>query len=162
MIVLGFPSGRDGEPHPLQRWRTEIAVRSLAPGEDGRLVFTGGGPPGAPTEAEAMATYAREVLGVPAERIRLETAASTTWENIAFAQPFVESARTVAIASDPLHAARGRRYLLRQRPDLAARMVPADDYHLGDHVWLKVATTVYELARPVLRRMRAHLEARAQ
>jgi uncharacterized SAM-binding protein YcdF (DUF218 family) len=162
VVVLGFPSRRGGRPHPLQHWRTEIAVRSLAPGAGGLLVFTGGGPPGAPTEAEAMARYAREVLGVPAERIRLETAARSTWENIAFALPFVESAETVAIASDPLHAARGRRYLHRQRPDVAARLVPADDYRVGDHPWLKVATTVYELSRPALRRLCAGLARRSQ
>lgn len=160
VVVLGFPSTRAGTLHPLQRWRTEIGVRSLAPGADSWMIFTGGGPPGAVTEAEAMARYARETLGVPAEKIRLETAARNTWENITFALPFVESAATIAIASDPLHAARGRRYLHRIRPELAARVVPADDYRFLDHWWLKLPIAGYEIARAVLRAAQRHAPAR--
>ncbi|EIV90801.1 YdcF family protein [Frankia sp. QA3] len=160
VVVLGFPSTHAGGLHPLQRWRTEIGVRSLAPDAGSRLIFTGGGPPGAVTEAEAMAGYARETLGVPAEKIRLETAARNTWENITFALPFVESADTVTIASDPLHAARGRRYLRRLRPELAARVVPADDYRFLDHWWLKLPIAGYEIARAVLRAAQRHAPAR--
>ncbi len=157
VLVLGFPSTHSGGLRPLQRWRTEIGVRSLAPGLDSRLIFSGGGPPGSVTEAEAMAGYARDSLGVPAERITLETAASTTWENIAFSLPYLESARTIAIASDPLHASRGRRNLRRQRPDLADRLVAARDYRPGEYWWLKLATALYEVTRPPMRRIRVHL-----
>ncbi|KJE23494.1 hypothetical protein FF36_02200 [Frankia torreyi] len=159
VIVLGFPSTRAGTLHPLQRWRTEIGVRSLAPDADSLLIFTGGGPPGAVTEAQAMAGYARDTLGVPAAKIRLETAARTTWENITFAVPIAESARTLTIASDPLHAARGRRYLHRLRPDLADRLVPADDYQVLDHWWLKLPIAGYELARAALRAAQRHAPA---
>jgi uncharacterized SAM-binding protein YcdF (DUF218 family) len=162
VLVLGFPATPTGGLHPLQRWRTEIGVRSLAPGVDSRLIFSGGGPPGAITEAEAMAGYARDALGVPAERIMLETAASTTWENIAFTLPLLESAGTIAIASDPLHASRGRRYLRRQRPDLARRLVPADDYRFGEHWRLKLPTAAYEITRPVMRRLRARFPLRSR
>ncbi|MCM3925959.1 YdcF family protein [Frankia sp. AiPs1] len=161
VVVLGFPSTRAGTLHPLQRWRTEIGVRSLAPDADSLLIFTGGGPPGAVTEAEAMAGYAREALGVPAEKIRLETSARNTWENITFALPFVESADTVAIASDPLHAARGRRYLHRLRPELAVRVVATDDYRFLGHWWLKLPIAGYEIARVVVRAAQRHAPARA-
>ncbi|MCM3882262.1 YdcF family protein [Frankia sp. R82] len=157
VLVLGFPATRHGRLHPLQRWRTEIGVRSLAPGEDSRLIFSGGGPPGAPTEAETMAAHARDVLGMPARQILTETAATSTWENVGLTVPWLESARTIAIASDPLHAARGRRYLHRQRPDLAARLVPADDYRLLEHWRLKVPTAVYAVTRPPMRRLRVRL-----
>ncbi|CAO5189381.1 hypothetical protein FAIPA1_60194 [Frankia sp. AiPs1] len=157
VLVLGFPANRRGSLRPLQRWRTEIGVRSLEPGGDSLLIFSGGGPAGAPTEAETMAAYARDVLGVPAHRIRLETSAKSTWENIAFSLPWLEPARTIAIASDPLHAARGRLYLHRQRPDLATRLVPADDYRPFDHWRLKVPTAVYAVTRPPMRRLRARL-----
>ncbi|CAJ63384.1 hypothetical protein; putative signal peptide [Frankia alni ACN14a] len=161
VVVLGFPSTRAGTLHPLQRWRTEIGVRSLAPDAGSRLIFTGGGPPGAVTEAEAMAGYARDALGVPAEKIRLETSARNTWENITFALPFVESADTVAIASDPLHAARGRRYLRRLRPELAARVVATDDYRFLDHWWLKLPIAGYEIARAAVRVAQRLAPARA-
>ncbi|MCK9898310.1 YdcF family protein [Frankia sp. AgB32] len=162
VLVLGFPSTHAGELRPLQRWRTEIGVRSLAPGPDSRLIFSGGGPPGAVTEAEAMAGYARDSLGMPAERITVETAASTTWENIAFSLPYLESAETIAVASDPLHASRGRRNLRRQRPDLAGRLVAAEDYRFGEHWQLKLATAVYEVTRPPMRRLRVHLAKAAR
>ncbi|WP_225438204.1 YdcF family protein [Candidatus Frankia nodulisporulans] len=157
VLVLGFPATRHGELHPLQRWRTEMGVRSLRAGADSRLIFSGGGPPGIPTEAETMAAYARDVLGVPAAQIVVETAATSTWENVGFSVPWLESARTIAIVSDPLHAARGRRYLHRQRPDLAARLVPADDYRPFERLRLKVPTAVYAVTRPPMRRLRARL-----
>ena len=149
VLVLGSPSRRSGALHPMQRWRTEIAVRSMAPGA--RLVVTGAGPEGGPSEAEVMAGYARTALGVPADRIVLETRARTTWENVLRTTGELESAGTIRIASSPLHAARARRYLARQRPDLAARLAPADDYRLGERTGWKLATVGYASGRVVHR-----------
>ncbi len=94
-----------------------------------------------------MAGYAHDALGVPAEKILLETSARNTWQNIKLTLPFLETADTVAIASDPLHAARARRYLWKLRPDLAARLVPADDYRFLDYWWLKLPRAANELGR---------------
>jgi hypothetical protein len=187
VLVLGYPSARDGRTHPLQRWRTEIAVRSMShdgsqvgdqaggqardiggragtdstplvsddtlPVSDGTLlVFSGAATRGAvASEAEAMARYAREVLGVPVEQIVLETRAHTTKQNLAFAMTYLESAATIKIASDPLHAARARRYLRQLRPDLASRLVAADDYRALEKLPLKLGTVAYEVTRPALR-----------
>ncbi|WP_106410368.1 MULTISPECIES: YdcF family protein [Pseudofrankia] len=187
VLVLGYPSARDGRTHPLQRWRTEIAVRSMShdgsqagdqargqahdvggragmdgtslvsdgalPVSDGTLlVFSGAATRGAViAEAEAMARYAREVLGVPPEQIVLETQAHTTKQNLAFAMTYLESAATIKIASDPLHAARARRYLRQLRPDLACRLVAADDYRPLEKLPLKLGTVAYEVTRPALR-----------
>ena len=152
VLVLGSTSRPGGRLHPLQRWRTEIAVRSLHP-VHGRLLFTGGrtGAPGEPSEAHVMAAHAREVLGVPGERIALEEEARSTWQNVAHCLGELERAGSIAIASAPTHAARARRYLARQRPDLAARVVPADDYRFGECCGWKVATLAYGLARAVWR-----------
>lgn len=153
VIVLGYRATRSGRLHPLQRWRTEIAVRSMDSGRDGRLVFTGAGRGGSPSEAATMAAYARAVLGVPADRIILETEARNTWQNIELTLPLVEDADTIKIASDPMHAARARRYLRRQRPDLADRLVSADDYRFLERWWLKIPTAAYESAVRAARRV---------
>jgi uncharacterized SAM-binding protein YcdF (DUF218 family) len=74
-----------------------------------------------------MAAYAAG-LGVSADRIGLETKSRSTWENLSFALPMVETCDSIAIASDPMHEGRARRYALQQRPDLSARLVFADNY----------------------------------
>jgi len=91
-----------------------------------------------------MAAYAVQ-LGVPAERIRLETGSRSTWENVRFALPMIETCDWIAIASDPMHAARARRYALQQRPDLGGRLVFAQNYRFAERWWLKVPTAAYEL-----------------
>ncbi|WP_432570846.1 YdcF family protein [Kineococcus sp. SYSU DK005] len=150
VLVLGCPSRPGGRVHPVQRWRTQIAVRSMHP-VHGRLLFTGGrtGGPGQPSEAFVMAAYAREVLGVPDERIALEEAARSTWQNVQHCLEQLEQAGSITIASAPTHAGRARRYLAHQRPDLAARLVPAADYRFGERSGWKVATLAYALARTI-------------
>lgn len=146
VVVLGFPSRRNGNLHALQRWRTEIGIRSLGSARDRRLVFTGGRSRGAQvSEAKVMADYARR-RGVPAEPIVLEEAAANTWENLALAVPLIEAFDTIVIASDPLHASRSRRYLVKQRPDLGGRLVFANDYRMLERWWLKLPIAAYELA----------------
>ena len=152
VLVLGHPSRRSGRLHPMQRWRTDIAVRSMRSATD-RLVFSGAGRGDGPSEAEVMATYARRTLGVPADAIVLETRAATTWQNVAYSLGELEQARTIAIASSPLHAARARRYLAQQRPDLADRLTPADDHRFGERWLLKVATVGHALGAAVVRRV---------
>lgn len=148
VLVLGCPSRRSGAPHPMQRWRTDIAVRSSSPGA--RMVFSGAGPDGGRSEAEVMAGYARRVHRVAADRITLETRARSTWENVAFSAGELQGARTIRIASSPLHAARARRYLARQRPDLASRLAPAADYRVGERIGCKLLTVLYAAGRLVL------------
>jgi len=156
VLVLGSPSTPEGDLHPLQQWRTDIAVRSLH-GPRARLVFSGGAPEGARSEAAVMAEYAHDVLGVPRARIALETRARSTWENVANSLPLLEGAGTVRIASAPTHAARGRRYLARMRPDLARRLAPCDDYRVGERWREKAASLAYGAARRTVRRLRPGL-----
>lgn len=146
VVVLGCPPRPDGTVSGMQRWRTEIAVRT--PGEP-VLVFSGYARPGAPSEAAVMAAHARDVLGVDPARLRTEETATTTWENVVRTLGDLEGARHVALASSPVHALRARRYLARLRPDLAARLVPAADYRLGERWGWKAATAGYDLARSV-------------
>ncbi|WP_324192874.1 YdcF family protein [Nocardia transvalensis] len=152
IVVLGFPARDDGGTHPLQRWRCRIAARSVDPRCDGVVVFSGGAVRNGWPEAEVMARYARDRLGVPPERIRTETKAESTWQNIEFTIPLIEHADRIKIASDPMHAARARRYLAQQRPDLAARLAPAADYRPLEYWWLKIPTAGHELAAIARRR----------
>jgi uncharacterized SAM-binding protein YcdF (DUF218 family) len=144
LVVLGYPARADGSPHPLQRWRCRIAARSRTPGA--LVIFSGGAVSGPWVEAEVMAQYARDRLGIPAEAIRTETEAETTWQNIEFTIPLIEHADHISIVSAPMHAARARRYLHAQRPDLAARLTPAADYRFLEAWWLKTPTAAHELA----------------
>ena len=150
VLVLGHPARRSGALHPMQQWRTDIAVRSVR-SDDARLVFSGTARDGGPSEAEGMAGYARDVLGVPADRIVCETRATSTWENVACSLGELEQAGTIRIASSPVHAARARRYLARQRPDLAARLAPADDHRFGQRWGWKLASLGYQVGRALVR-----------
>jgi uncharacterized SAM-binding protein YcdF (DUF218 family) len=154
VVVLGFPARRNGGLHALQRWRTEIGIRSLGSAPDRRLVFTGGPTRGAQvSEAKVMADYARR-RGVPTDGILLEEAATNTWENLVLTAPLIEAFDTIVIASDPVHAWRSRRYLVKQRPDLGVRLVFADDYRVLERWWLKLPTAVYELTIVARARLR--------
>lgn len=146
VVVLGYPAAADGRTRALQRWRCRIGARSLPPDREGFLIFSGGAVHGPWIEAAVMADYTCTHLGVPPERIRTETSAETTWQNIEFTVPALERADRIKIASDPMHAARARRYLWAQRPDLAARLVPAADYRPLERWWLKIPTAAHESA----------------
>jgi uncharacterized SAM-binding protein YcdF (DUF218 family) len=151
VIVLGCPPRRNGETNLIQRWRCQIAVRSVDARRASQLIFTGAGRPGGPSEAAVMSGYARDVLGVPAGQIALETRARSTWQNVEFAAPIAAQADVIKFASDPMHAARARRYLRDQQPELAVKLAAAADYRFGEHSGLKVLTAAYQLARTVWR-----------
>lgn len=154
IIVLGYASRRDGTAHPLQRWRCQIAVRSMDPRRDSTLIMSGWAPDGQRSEAEVMAAYAHEVLGVPKDRILLEERARSTWDNVRYSLPLAEGYDVIKVASNPVHARRARRYIAHLRPDLVARLEPAADYRLGEHWLLKTAVFGYEILRPFVRRTR--------
>jgi uncharacterized SAM-binding protein YcdF (DUF218 family) len=151
VIVLGYRSRKNGGVHPIQRWRIEIARRSVSPDGGGVMVFTGGTRVGVRTEAEAMAEYA-ETIGATLPQTAIESRSLSTWENVQFALPMVEHCDTVVFASDPMHAARARRCASQLRPDLAERITGGRDYSPLERWWLKVPTAAYELWVPI----RAH------
>lgn len=72
------------------------------------------------SEASVMARYAIDVLAVHPDLVQLEELASSTWENVECSVPLAEAsgAEQIVFASQRWHAARARRYLRRQRPDL--------------------------------------------
>ncbi len=105
-----------------------------------------------------MAGFA-ESLGIPREVIVLEEHAKSTWENVAFSLPLVHGYPSIAFCSDPMHAARARRYAVEQRPDLEGHFVSADDYRPFERWWIKLPSTLYELSISVRSRTRRRVSA---
>lgn len=96
-----------------------------------------------------MADYAMNVLHVAPSMIELEEQARTTWENIAFTLPQLRSATQIKIASNTFHARRARRYVLKQAPELGARLHRARDYKLGELAPVKLMLVIYEWRRAI-------------
>lgn len=143
ILVLGCPSRDDGSLHPLQRWRCDIAARTMNP-RVGRVVFTGRTGDREASEAAVMAESARS-LGIPDRVVVLEEEARSTWENLHYSAQLVEEFDVVRIVSDPMHGWRARQFLAGQRPDLAAKLAPARDHRWLERPVLKTRTFVYEV-----------------
>jgi hypothetical protein len=113
------------------------------------LVLSGGNSGGVVSEAEFMAGYAVR-CGYRGELV-VESESRSTWENIRNVVSLVEDVDRIKIVSHSLHAEKGRAYLARCRPDLAARLVPAADYRFGE--WILVKPWVAVLGWGNLRRI---------
>lgn len=136
VVVLGY---RNPGPraNAMNRWRVRAGLRSLDPSATAsRLILCGGACAGTTAEATLMADYATGARGYRGT-LMIEQQSRTTWENIAFAIPYLEDVDRIKIASLPFHAERGRRYLTQQRPDLATRLVRGADYRFGEWMPLK-------------------------
>ncbi len=108
------------------------------------MVFSGGENGAGCTEARLMADYARSVLAFDGT-VLLEDRSTTTWENITNVIPLIEDVDRVKIVSQPAHALKARAYLRRQRPDLAAKLVRAEDYRVGEWILVKPLLALYGL-----------------
>ncbi|HJT02774.1 MAG TPA: YdcF family protein [Pseudonocardiaceae bacterium] len=144
MVVLGFRN-RGDRANAINRWRVRAGLRSQAPQLGAsRLVLCGGNSGGSATEAELMACYAIEQLGYQGELV-LASESHSTWENVQYAIPLIEDVDRIKIVSHPLHAEKGRVYLARRRPELAAKLVPAKDYEFGEWILVKPLLAVLGL-----------------
>ncbi|MWA08378.1 YdcF family protein [Streptomyces sp. BA2] len=145
VVVLGFQN-----PQPtanfINRWRVRAGVRSAAAdnARDTRVIFSGGGTGNCAAEAQLMADYAKSVLEFDGTLL-LEDQSATTWENITNVIPLLEDVDRIKIASQPAHALKARAYLRRQRPDLAEKLVRADDYRPGEWMVAKPLLALYGL-----------------
>src|SRR5690606_34702314 len=95
----------------------------------------GGSVHGTVSEAELLAGHARQ-LGYRGELVTAPGGRST-WETITNVLPYLEDAGRIRIVSNSLHAEKARAYLRHLRPDLAERLVKADDYRFGELILLK-------------------------
>ena len=144
VLVLGYPSRADGSPDPTQRARITAGVDAYRRNRCERIVISGGAAHNASIEAEVMARLASE-QGVPAAAIVLESRAQNTWQNVAYSLPFLDGFEHLFVASDTLHAYRGRRYLCRQRPALCDRVAVAPAYEPFARPLWKIGAVLYEL-----------------
>jgi len=145
VVVLGFRNP-GSSVNLVNRWRVRAGIRSIAAdsAQGTRVIFSGGATSGGDSEAQLMACYAKSVLGFDGT-VLLEERSATTWENITNVIPLLEGADHIKIASQPAHALKARAYLRRQRPDLARRLVRADDYRPGEWLVVKPLLAVYGL-----------------
>jgi hypothetical protein len=155
LIVLGYPTRLNGEPRRAQVWRVQLAKRAFDELAATKVVFSGGPSKGRPAEGEAMAALAHR-LGMPPDGVEVEIEARTTWQNVQFCLPLVGNSARVAIVSDPLHAARARRYLMAQDPEVGRRLVSAGEYQFMEHCWLKIPCLVHEIYVAVRGTLRAN------
>lgn len=139
VVVLGFQD-HGARANMVNRWRARIAVRTARRAEALRATVTilcsGGAVQGQIPEADLLARFIRDGLGWDGPLVT-EASSRSTWENVANSLPSLEHADWVAFASNGLHAEKARLYLRRQRPDIAARSVPADDYRFGEMIPVK-------------------------
>ncbi|MFJ8785042.1 MULTISPECIES: YdcF family protein [unclassified Streptomyces] len=145
VVVLGYRNSQL-TANFINRWRVRAGIRSVAAdGARGTLVIFSGGATGSyAAEAQLMADYAKSVLGFDGT-VLLEDQSATTWENITNVIPMLEDVHRIKIASQPAHALKARAYLRRQRPDLAERLVRADDYRPGEWMVGKPLLALYGL-----------------
>ncbi|WP_326948996.1 YdcF family protein [Amycolatopsis sp. NBC_01307] len=141
VVVLGYRNPRP-TANVVNRWRVRAGIRSAA--ADTRVIFSGGPTGNGAAEARLMADYAKAVLEFDGT-VLLEDRSATTWENITNVLPLLEDVDRIKIVSQPAHALKARAYLRRQRPDLAERLVRADDYRLGEWLLGKPLLALYGL-----------------
>ncbi len=143
--MLGFRNGRGARANALNRWRVRAALRSIdrAVGNS-ILICSGGSDAGAVSEAALLARYAVAERGF-AGPVQLEDRSRSTWQNVENLIPLIEHVDQIKFVSNSLHAQKARLYLRHQRPDLAARVVRAADYRLGEAFPLKPLFALYGL-----------------
>ncbi len=91
-----------------------------------------------------MAAYCTGSLGLDPGMVALEERATSTSENIRFGLPMLACCDHLTVVSSPLHAARGRRDVATEFPDLVPRLWFADDYRPGERFWHKPKVTWHE------------------
>ncbi|MGW2028496.1 YdcF family protein [Streptomyces decoyicus] len=145
VVVLGYRNPQ-ATANLINRWRVRAGIRSIAAdrARGTRVIFSGGATSGGAAEARLMSDYATSVLGFEGT-VLLEDRSATTWENITNVIPLLEDVDRIKIASQPAHALKARAYLRRQRPDLAERLVRADDYRPGEWMAAKPLLALYGL-----------------
>lgn len=141
VLVLGF-GNRTDRANAVNRYRVRAGLRTLRTPDD-LLIMSGGAVRGPAPEARILADDA--VQRGYSGRILLETESRSTWENIRNSIPLLEDAEEIAIVSNPLHAEKARGFLRRQRPDLGARLIRAEDYRFGEVPVIKAVAAALAL-----------------
>lgn len=153
VVVLGYPSRRSGAPHPVQRWRVAQALRAAERYQADRVVFCGAAVRNQWVEANEMAKLAL-AGGLDPLLVDREASSVSTWENVDHASRRLPEAASVLIVSDPMHAARARRYWLQQRPTDLGRVFVSRVAPWYSGWWIKAPSALVELGRLIDERRR--------
>ena len=127
IIVLGCPTHPDGSLHPLQKWRVDIAARTMNQRVK-VVVFTGTTAKTGVSEASAMAAYAR-ARGIPGDLIILEEEALSTWQNLEFTASLVEHHDDLRLVPHPPAPGTGRQAGPRRRLQTAGALALEVRHH---------------------------------
>ena len=120
VLVLGHAdAGRSASLRNRQRVRAAVGLL-----RDGDTLITSGGAVAGPVSEARLLAEAAGGLGWDGP-VLLEEDSRSTWENIAFSAALMERFDRIVVVSEPLHAAKARRFLQRQNCALAARLVAA-------------------------------------
>ncbi len=144
VLVLGYPSDADGAPSAVQRARVAAGALAHRRNHCDRILVSGGAAHNASIEAEVMARLAADE-GIPASQITIENRAQNTWQNVEYSLPFLDGFAHLFVASETLHAYRGRRYLCKQRPLWCDRVAVAPAYEPFARPLWKIGALLYEL-----------------
>ena len=140
VVVLGYGNHGD-RANFVNRYRVRAGIRSIDRAADSTVVMCGGTVEGDTPEAVIMERFAREELEYTGH-IVLEPDSRSTWENIENAIPLIEHVDAIKIVSNSPHAEVAREYLWQQRPDLAERLVRADEQRSGEIVPMKIGAAL--------------------
>jgi uncharacterized SAM-binding protein YcdF (DUF218 family) len=143
LILLSGAMLEDGTLGWSSYLRTLYAGRNYRPGGFRQVVVTGGRNPWSATPVALPMAEFLKCLGVPADALRLETAARSTRENALFSKPLLDNlpGRKVLLTSD-YHMFRARRVFAK----------------LGLEVWPQPVPDVEKRASQPLERWPAFLE----
>jgi uncharacterized SAM-binding protein YcdF (DUF218 family) len=153
VVLLGYPSLPGGRPHPVQKWRVELAKRTIDRHGADRVVLSGGQTRRGPSEASVMADLA-VAAGIDPAIIILESESLNTWSNVEFSSALVGDSAVVILVSDPVHAGWARRYWLRQHPTDVDRVFVTPCAGLGSW-WMKIPTALDGFRRSAQSALRA-------
>ena len=121
LIVLGYPTKRSGELRSVQRWRVEMAKRALERLGAELVVFSGVGVQGQAGRGRRHGRLRRVARRARPPDSHREPCLDHVGERRVL-HALLENFDRLAFVSDPLHAARARRYLKRTAP--RARRAP--------------------------------------
>jgi len=109
IVILGAAVWPGGQPSPTLRRRIDEAVRQAAAHPAALVICSGGLGRHPPSEAEVMARGLRD-SGIPAERILLEDASTSTLENAGLTAAILRERglTCILVVTSSYHVARAR------------------------------------------------------
>jgi uncharacterized SAM-binding protein YcdF (DUF218 family)/lysophospholipase L1-like esterase len=131
IVVLGAAVNERCSPNLHAIRRVMLARQAFAAGRAPRVLVTGGVARGTPCSvAEAMRALLVQ-LGVPADRIEVEAAARSTWDNARFADPILRrlGARRLVLVTDILHMRRAEACFRALGYEIERVAVPVSESH---------------------------------